>query len=361
MRRLTAEMSQWRAQAWTGESLVFERCKGGYFSTLDDYALTVTGAQAQSGTPTPESPLPIQCVKAGTTIRVFTPFTQCTAWINVSNQLAFSSDSFSVRMAIKPSRQYELYLDTNVSTLFRAGVTSSSSIPVLGAPITLSPCVRGNTPSYITLNAGASGRYIWVQISASQRQAIYSLTVIDKSTGKTYKPFAVSEATLPCDLYAGDVWVPMTGKVVRNKQYLALNGTEKWLRSPANNGDAYLFTLPGRYNTTGTRSLLCNAYGYFMYNYTQSASNRNNTVSFDSIGSCLYIRNDRFDTADEFMAYLAAQHTAGTPVTVVYELATPIVEQYDPQPIFAPQGAVQVTQTPVELAANLSATMLVRR
>lgn len=245
MRRLTAEQSQWKADTQNGSSLTIQRCKGGFFSTKEEYGLKVIGHQADN-----------RCVKTGTRVTATSQMTVATAWINASNQLAYSSDSFSVRLSVSSSTQYELFLDSNATSLFRAGVTSSSAMPVLGAPITLSPCVRGNAPDHITLNAGTNARFIWVQIASGQRQAIYSLTVIDKSNGTTFKPFVMSEVIVPCDLYEGDVWYPMSGKVGK---------------------------------------------------------------------------------------------------------ANGVVEWYDPQPIFAPQGTVQVTQTPVELSADLSATMLVRR
>ena len=47
-----------------------------------------------------------------------------------------------------------------------------------------------------------------------------------------------------------------------------------------------------------------------------------------------------------------------SPVILVYKLKQPIVEPYDPQYLFAPQGTANVTQKAIELPANLSATML---
>ena len=43
-----------------------------------------------------------------------------------------------------------------------------------------------------------------------------------------------------------------------------------------------------------------------------------------------YSGNNGFSTAAEFKAYLAAQYAAGTPVTIVYELATPLVYAHEP-------------------------------
>ncbi len=62
-----------------------------------------------------------------------------------------------------------------------------------------------------------------------------------------------------------------------------------------------------------------------------------------------------------YKTYVKQRYDNGTPVTFCVPLATPTLEQYDPQPIFAPSGTVNVLQEPVDLTADLSATMLVRR
>lgn len=46
-------------------------------------------------------------------------------------------------------------------------------------------------------------------------------------------------------------------------------------------------------------------------------------------GMMLGFRDSRFSTAEDFKAELAAQHAAGTPVTVVYQLATPITYAHE--------------------------------
>ncbi len=61
--------AQWKAASQTGETLRFDDCKGGYFSTEEEFGLRVAGRTAQAGTPTPTSPVPIRCVRAGTVVR----------------------------------------------------------------------------------------------------------------------------------------------------------------------------------------------------------------------------------------------------------------------------------------------------
>ena len=63
-------------------------------------------------------------------------------------------------------------------------------------------------------------------------------------------------------------------------------------------------------------------------------------------------------TLAEFKAWLAEQSQSNNPVILVYKLQTPVMEQYEPQYLFAPRGTADVTQKAIELPANLSATML---
>lgn len=68
MRSITVTMAGFKPQTFSGEELYFENAKGGYLSTDENYALKVTGKMSQNGKPTANSPIPIDCVKAGTVI-----------------------------------------------------------------------------------------------------------------------------------------------------------------------------------------------------------------------------------------------------------------------------------------------------
>ena len=56
----------------------------------------------------------------------------------------------------------------------------------------------------------------------------------------------------------------------------------------------------------------------------------------NAVGSTLYIRlnhSHNITTAEGLKEWLAAQHAAGTPVTVYYELAEPVITQHTPTAI----------------------------
>lgn len=65
--------------------------------------------------------------------------------------------------------------------------------------------------------------------------------------------------------------------------------------------------------------------------YKNGGSTWNSMPDFSVLNSGIILgfRDSRFSTAEEFKANLSSQYSAGTPVTVVYELATPAVYAHD--------------------------------
>lgn len=239
MRPITTMQAQFKMNTQSGTNLNFEQCKGGYFSTLDAYGLKVIGKTAQAGIPTPENPVEIQCVKAGT--RVF---------------------------------------------------------------------------------CGESG------------------------------------VVVPCDLYEGDSWYPMTGKVIKTKATKQLTANDGWAYYTASCNRAGVLVTDMILGTIG-RGL-----GYCNIAKNNSNWNGNYLQCFFGAGNNLFyltLATSRGTTLEEFKQVIQSVYDNGGEVRIVYTLKTPVIEQYDPQFISAPQGTVSVTQVPTELTAELSATMLVRR
>lgn len=109
------------------------------------------------------------------------------------------------------------------------------------------------------------------------------------STATSYHPYISNEITVPCDLYEGDIWYPMSGKVERHNAVI----------------ESY---------------------------------------------------SDESVTTD----YISATGQLSTGAKVVYCLNEQNTEYYPPQPIFMPQGTVNITQEATDLSATLSATVLRR-
>ena len=239
MRPITMMQAQFSTNTQSGTSLTFEQCKGGYFSTLDEYGLKVIGKIAQAGIPTPENPVEIQCVKAGTRILC-----------------------------------------------------------------------------------------------------------------------GESDAVVPCDLYEGDIWYPMTGKVIKTKATKQLTANDDWQLHTASNNRAAVRIADMVLATIGESWGYCN----IAKNDAGWTADRLQCF-FGASNSWFYLTltTSRGTTLEEFKQAIQSVYDNGGEVRIVYTLKTPVIEQYDPQFISAPQGTVSVTQVPTELTAELSATMLVRR
>ena len=238
MRPITMLESQFKIDTESGMSLHFEKCKGGYFSSIDEYGLKVVGKTLQDGTPSPEETVPIQCVKQGTKI------------------------------------------------------------------------ICGN------------------------------------------------EITVPCDLYEDDIWYPASGYVIKNNEAIDIAGESAWWEynypHSINPGVWCYVTLTSK-KAAGYQMSKCNgfknvtgAFGKFSEHGTYS--------DHPSVTYTYFISN--IPTLAEFRAWLAEQSQSNNPVILVYKLQTPVIEQYEPQFLFAPRGTADVTQKEIELPANLSATML---
>lgn len=166
----------------------------------------------------------------------------------------------------------------------------------------------------------------------NQYLAAHPLTLWYKSTTystatQVYIGFSLTDAngyhgyaagpTAP--LYEGDVLTWSGGNTVqlkRTKARLVLNGSENWLSG----GGFYRFDAPA-VSVTNINASLCSAY---IVKNPYSVSDDNIAMAFTSD---VAVRDTAHQTSVEaWKGYLAAQHSAGNPVTIVYPLATPTTE-----------------------------------
>ncbi len=278
--------SQWQAVTDIGEALHFEMCKGGYFSDQEEYGLRVTGKTFQDGTPAPDAPVPIQCVKAGTRVMV------CGKnLVDCPEEITFKRSTYCDALKqglIKLPHGYEYRIGYDTESDEHDYLFGRSYCHIIYSDrTTIDISGRG---AAVILPEGKEIRDLLIYGSTGTNTA-RNFVVTLGSQKCTYEPYiSGGELTTPCDLYEGDVWWPMSGKVEhRNGVISSYNGED----------------VPDGY------------------------------------------------------ASATGDLTAGA--TVVYPLETPVEERYAPQPVFAPPGTVNVLQTPTELAATLSATMLQRR
>ncbi len=249
MRPITMMQAQWKATTAQGPVLRFKNCKGGHFSADDRYGLKVLGKMAQStSSPSPESPQPIRCVRAGTII-------QCS-----------------------------------------------------------------------TDNDGANA----------------------------------SAITVPCDLYEGDVWYPMSGHVERRHALIDLSDipAEKWSRFAGTNINQFYASgvLVGM-NTDISKELVYSDC-YKSISIRDRYGNYNTIYAGSQETLCINAMPE-LTSISQFLAHIAETHP-----TVIYKLADPSPnrETFAPQTMYAPAGTVIVaTAQAIGIPAEFSATMLTRR
>lgn len=145
-----------------------------------------------------------------------------------------------------------------------------------------------------------------------------------------YTPYIgqTNTLTLPETVYGGEVDA-VTGEGQDTWKMLTLDGTEKWTFQTTNSPDKYGFVFQVPEIATPTipeikGDIVCSQYPTVSANDTYQGKNG---ISVES-GNNHYFRiyNDTYagGTTDEWKAYLAAQHAAGTPVQVCYKLAEPV-------------------------------------
>lgn len=141
----------------------------------------------------------------------------------------------------------------------------------------------------------------------------------------------------PGTVYGGTLDV-LSGVLTVDKIYVEFDGTEDWIRDDGGymrmrfststhyvvNDAAICSHLPENPNISSGNAQT----GFRVYNKTAGQPQ----------GATYLLRFDKTQTKDDFLAYLAAQAAANTPVQIVYTLATPQTYQLDPVTLSALKG-----------------------
>ena len=150
-------------------------------------------------------------------------------------------------------------------------------------------------------------------------------------------PYAPGQSTaitaaLPETVYGGSLdWT--SGLLTVTHKYMQLDGSEAWVKSSDSPTTAYYMIRIGALGEVINGTSMCSHYRSEVvssYNTNQGCY----VLSSNSFGySLLIIRPDLsvYNTLDAWTTYLAEQAAAGTPVQVVYELATPYTIQIESQ------------------------------
>ncbi len=412
--------AQWQASEQAGEILTFEHCKGGYFSADETYSLRLVGRTAQDTLtgknlvdfPNYEAFTPSNNIRANTNARFPTTYLANTAytlsamieqepgclygvgfeikytdgatdycWLRYKGAdiaASVTSDPAKTISTIKFS--YDSVHNVRVLDVqLEVGTVATTYEPYCGripAPNPNYPmpirCVRADTvvrcrgknlcpPFDSTTNNG-------ITFAANEDG---SLTVNGTATGVATVEFKT--ATLAAGTYArafhtsGVQFVAECRGDDGGTQYLSAVFTlEKttdvrlYVQVPPSTTVENITIYPQLERGTAVTAyepyiapaeitLPCDLYKGDIWYPTTGKVERHNAIIPSYAGESL---NN---------GYYATTGYAVTGATVVNPLATPVTEAYSPQVLPAQAGTVVVEQAPVDLAATLAASMLVRR
>lgn len=243
-------------------------------------------------------------------------------------------------------------------TLNKAPVTYSGSISGLtGTTVTSSHTVPTPTqPLQINCNNGVVG----IDGQGNIIVTGTTETVEIKDENDTVLGTATAQ-----DLYAvgtyEDVQEVLEGDVTRKVRIKVLDGTETWNTSITQTTLRYTTTLSGVYVGSG-RSPVISTH----FKDISNVSTQNIGGTFTSSTKLFIIPEQSIDTVDKLKAWLADQYNAGTPVIVIYPLATATTESVTPQSLTIQEGTniVEITEAsmsnlPLEVSYKAGVTVTV--
>lgn len=256
-----------------------------------------------------------------------------------------------VIIPVLPNTQYTLSTSTSVA-LFRMATYNKFLTPEDG---TVTPNnykkQTNNTP--MTFTTTSADRYLYVQIGSSTfNEAKETLQLEFGATATEYEAYynggsATAETLLKVGDYQ-DLQSVLDGVVTRNVGIKVLDGTEEWESSTTpniyyvRNGDSSperMAVLSTHY--VGTSELNANM---------PNNSVKNTVVTTGDTTGAIYIKTSDVANRTAFMEFLANQYAQGTPVILVYPLATAKTETVTAQPLTIQAGTniVEITQASID-------------
>lgn len=169
------------------------------------------------------------------------------------------------------------------------------------------------------------------------------------STPTAYEPYynggtATAEMLLKVGTYQDNQEL-LTGNITRNVGIKVLDGTESWIDTAGN--APYRLSIPDM--ATGATIGKNNVFGFC--SHFQAVSNNSSWATYQNMvsaasanASLLFRYQNNTSTLNNFKQYLADQYANGTPVIVVYLIATPTTETVSGQSLTA-SGNCTVTAT----------------
>ncbi|MCQ2581016.1 MAG: hypothetical protein MJ164_02495 [Alphaproteobacteria bacterium] len=342
-------------------------------TTCDIDFTPITGNSWQNGTPTPENPVEVISV-GDRTVNLFDE-TKIENASQAGITLTKITDGFTLSGTATGYTTFNTYFDEPISKA--------------GEPIYLSYLASGSyTGAYgFRIRNKTSGEYIvasnnrsytptfdvdFIQVytanTGTYDVTITNIQIVKGSTPTSYVPYgyqipvvgtSTNGSRTTTSVYLNDplrkvgdyadVLDYKNGQIIRNVGVSVLDGTESWTKSSS------------LYQTGLTNYKQSTKVG--LVTHFKVVSGTTGDGAYFGIRFTVVDSSQKWATLEDFEAFLAQQYAAGTPVTVYYPLATPVVEQIENWSCIPPITDIKIATTKMvdeEFAAaeaNLAATV----
>jgi len=307
------------------------------------------GKSTQAGTPTPSSPVDIICnngpvgeavhanpeaVTIGRQTQLTLDATRISAYISDVGIWKSSSDSYSIKVPVTVGKKYRIvWTNTNsavVGTIFRYGFTDT---PTPSNTNQLTQWERTSPQDLPEVEITADCDYLIIQNGAS-------LMAANISNGRMLV-YEVDEqtASVPDLLKAGnyqDEADIVSGKITRRCGVKVLDGTEAWVKLTVSGQVLFYINAAGP-SIPGNADTLCTIATGAAEDWSSPAD----SIVVRSNGNFGFLKPSNMtasNTAQDWKDYLAGEYANGTPVVIVYPLATETADQAERQSLSTASG-----------------------
>ena len=188
-------------------------------------------------------------------------------------------------------------------------------------------------------NAGTGDFVAGATVNDIEVYADGTVETIEDTIGNT----ATTEMLLKIGDYQDEQEI-LSGVVTRNVGVKVLDGTENWTYYSVPQGVLFRVLIQDSVSSEKVLlGVLCNAYQVIASGNRTSGTLSGSALNYDFI-------NNNYTTIGAWKAYLADQYAAGTPVIVIYPLATPTTESVTGQALQVTGGnnTLEITQASLD-------------
>ena len=331
--------------------------------------------------PTPSKPIPIWCnngeLKVSPNLFDKNNLNYIAGYLTVNgNKIESSSKTDTYYIECNPNTTYTLQREKVKTSgqVFR--FASYPEVPTYNNQFT--GMVGGLTDDLtLTITTGANDKYLAFSIGNvlhTDTEYIDKVQIEQGSTATQYRPYrqiytdgttetikdslnntATAENLLSAGTYK-DVQEVISGSVARKVGIKVLNGSEEW-EYQSSYTRFKLLTLADNFISLGLRRTPFVTTHFISVSDGRPIEDIPNNACYSGVSAStnpdrlsLFIKTTEYVTLADWRQYLQSQYNAGTPVIVVYPLATPTTETVTAQPMNIQKGTniIEVTEASLD-------------